>query len=128
MVADTWNLEELRTAVERKIDLLRAADDSSGATRYQNVNEKGFCDVSTVSMTSSVREDACVFCQGDHNNFQCDNVLSNETHRANVIELELCFSCSRSNHSVKDCSVNTNCRHCIKRHHSLICMDQPTIK
>ncbi|XP_044740017.1 uncharacterized protein LOC123301344 [Chrysoperla carnea] len=64
----------------------------------------------------------CPKCKGDHTLFKCHKFMSlTPTERVHVVKAHnLCFNCLHSNHGVKNCSSNSSCRKCSKRHHTLL--------
>ncbi|XP_044742314.1 uncharacterized protein LOC123304708, partial [Chrysoperla carnea] len=64
----------------------------------------------------------CPKCKGNHKLFKCHKFMSlTPTERVHVVKAHnLCFNCLHSNHGVKNCSSNSSCRKCSKRHHTLL--------
>lgn len=64
----------------------------------------------------------CIICKKDHKLFMCSQFKS-MTHEKKIELIKshkLCFNCLRSGHMIQNCTVNVNCRHCNKRHHTSI--------
>lgn len=128
--SDSWSLDELRSAIEREIELLHAAeeacaDSSSSGDNLGGKFESTLCSVNTNNnIVKSARVESnlgCPYCSGKHNAFSCTNYPDSESRKKRVVETGLCFNCLRKNHPVKLCRNSFNCRKCSRRHHTSLC-------
>lgn len=64
----------------------------------------------------------CALCTGTHNISQCKEFNSKSVVERNnlVRQHALCFNCLRAGHFTQKCPSKINCRHCTRRHHSLL--------
>ncbi|XP_055633833.1 uncharacterized protein LOC129774162 [Toxorhynchites rutilus septentrionalis] len=97
---------------------------TSSITNTQQQNHKRFNNhqrVSSYPFTAS-SNGKCPACGQQHPLLKCQKF-----HRLTVIERlkvvntkRLCNNCLRADHIARDCSSNYNCKHCNRRHHSLL--------
>ncbi|XP_062699619.1 uncharacterized protein LOC134284635 [Aedes albopictus] len=64
----------------------------------------------------------CPACNQDHTLLRCAkfNRFSNSERQQLVLSKRLCHNCLRSDHMVRNCPSNYRCKHCNKRHHSML--------
>ncbi|KYN50342.1 hypothetical protein ALC62_14061, partial [Cyphomyrmex costatus] len=67
----------------------------------------------------------CALCKQAHRIFACKifKELSLESRRNEVRRLNLCYNCLAPNRTVQNCTSRT-CRHCSKKHHTLLHADE----
>ena len=133
--SDSWTLDELRTAIERELDLLRAAEESQDGYAHQPPGGErigGSQYSSIVSINTNAKqldmsgtELSCPFCTGKHTGLKCNNFSDCTSRKNRAFELGLCYNCLKPNHSVSSCRNNSNCRKCGRRHHTAICDLRP---
>ena len=63
----------------------------------------------------------CRLCNGSHSVVDCDKYKTLESKLQQVKNLKLCMNCLYKNHWVSECRNEFSCRHCGKRHHSVLC-------
>lgn len=73
--------------------------------------------------TNDVNE--CTLCKQAHKIHSCKifKELSVESRRNEVRRLNLCYNCLSPNHHIQNCTSRT-CKHCSKKHHTLLHMSQ----
>ena len=64
----------------------------------------------------------CVYCSGPHYSASCERVTSPSDRRNALIYSKRCFKCLSTEHKLKECKVQRNCRNCGGRHHQSICL------
>ena len=64
----------------------------------------------------------CVYCSGPHYSASCERVTSPSDRRNALIDSKRCFKCLSTEHKLKECKVQRNCRNCGGRHHQSICL------
>ena len=137
--SDTWSLDELRGAIEKEIDHLRAAEETEpigssamdfhrkgelmSTISYANNSSQNNANNSNLnySKSNSVKKFSCAFCAGEHSYFNCTMYTNPISRKERVSKLGLCYNCLRINHSVKNCRISNVCRNCGKKHHTIIC-------
>lgn len=64
----------------------------------------------------------CDYCKQNHYLQHCEAFLKLDVTERNqkAKEFKLCLNCLRKNHFIHNCRSKTNCRHCNKRHHSIL--------
>ncbi|CAD6235401.1 GSCOCG00007880001-RA-CDS, partial [Cotesia congregata] len=64
----------------------------------------------------------CPVCDEKHRLYTCDKFreLTVEERRKVVLNAQLCFNCFGNNHTVKLCRSKGTCRKCLKRHNTLL--------
>ena len=70
-------------------------------------------------------DEECVFCGALHTVTACNEFkkLKVHTRKDEVTSKRLCFNCLRSGHMVTKCPSTHNCKECVRRHHSLLHVD-----
>lgn len=65
----------------------------------------------------------CVFCSGEHFNFECKSAssMSLELKREKLKSKRCCFTCTRPGHSFKECKSKFQCTNCNARHATVMC-------
>ncbi|XP_015760042.1 PREDICTED: uncharacterized protein LOC107339292 [Acropora digitifera] len=64
-----------------------------------------------------------VYCSGPHYSASCERVTSPSDRRNALIDSKRCFKCLSTEHKLKECKVQRNCRNCGGQHHQSICLD-----
>jgi hypothetical protein len=77
---------------------------------------------SSHSHHSANLEQPCPLCKQNHSLFQCQQfrAMSPEDRISKTKSLSACLNCLRSGHIGRDCSSQSTCRRCGKRHHTLL--------
>ncbi|XP_045535734.1 uncharacterized protein LOC123721318 [Papilio machaon] len=73
-------------------------------------------------VTTSSSKIRCEYCSDSHKLCFCKKFANQpvDSRRDFVVKHNICFNCLGSNHSVYNCKKQTNCKVCLKRHHSLL--------
>ncbi|XP_062710264.1 uncharacterized protein LOC134288685 [Aedes albopictus] len=81
--------------------------------------------VSSCASTSG-SNNKCPACNQEHSLMRCAkfNRFSTSERQQFVSSKRLCHNCLRSDHMVRNCSSNYRCKHCNKRHHSMLHSDE----
>lgn len=76
----------------------------------------------TACHTVSASKRQCGICNEDHATYACKELsnLSSSQRHSKVRKLKLCLNCLRSGHKTIQCKSPHCCKHCNKRHHSSI--------
>ncbi|CAG0896848.1 unnamed protein product, partial [Cyprideis torosa] len=92
----------------------------------RNANQGRPHSVTNALLTDQDRK--CPKCHQDHRLFACPSFAKLETQlKWDFIKSQKrCFNCFSTQHSISACPSKYTCRHCYKRHHSLLCRNQPT--
>lgn len=75
---------------------------------------------------TNTKQPRCKICNGMHQHHKCPKFLEMppaERH-VQIKKINVCFNCLQDNHSSMNCTSKFTCRHCNKRHHSLIHLDR----
>lgn len=83
---------------------------------------KTFSFNSVIDKTQNSKFPNCSFCNSNHALYKCTkfNALSYEDKSSFVKNKKLCYNCLRENHEVSKCKINTHCKFCSKKHHSIL--------
>ena len=67
----------------------------------------------------------CKFCNGHHTSSLCNtyNTVILKNDRAK--QLKLCYNCLHDNHVISACNNPGRCRSCGRKHHTLLCRNEP---
>ncbi|XP_053402668.1 uncharacterized protein LOC128557990 [Mercenaria mercenaria] len=132
---NNWQLDELRRAINKEINIMEAGDSLSTA----NVDEFG----PTASFYTGARPKKnksniikqvnfnhvhknpirCAFCEESHSSLECQKFSDVNARMRIVKQRRLCFNCL-GKHQVSMCHSKHRCRYCQKKHHSSICNKQ----
>lgn len=84
--------------------------------------QKCYASAVNPSKSSVTSTDRCVFCEGQHRNFQCDVLgsLTTAERLEKVRTAGVCFNCLRKGHQSKECPSSNHCKKCQKHHHTLL--------
>jgi len=133
--SEEWNIDELRSAIEKEITVLESGLDSQGDSSRSTISgtflagvRKGHSGQHQLGDKRIVSaKPVCVYCKGPHSSAQC-NVVVDVKARLDVVKREkLCFNCLGS-HRAMYCNSKNRCRLCHKKHHTSLCgMDNPPI-
>ena len=131
---DDWDLNSLRTAIQREVCVQLAGNPSSA---YPEVNPEVDFTASFLAGTSGkngrkwskggnqpkikqTRDKVCLFCEDSHHPNTC-NKVTNLNERMDIVKKKsVCFNCF-GNHRVSRCNSKSSCLKCGKRHHTSIC-------
>lgn len=91
--------------------------------RGKRSNTRGqsfFIDNNSADKSKTIK--SCPLCSDNHPLYKCDafQKLSPVERRKKASELSLCFNCLWKNHNTKACWSKLSCKHCNKRHHSML--------
>ena len=83
--------------------------------------------VGAVATQPGKKSTRCPQCSQEHLLHRCDKFLSQKTKErwANVRQWQICLNCFGS-HRASDCTSKFSCKHCKKKHHSLLHYDNKT--
>ena len=87
--------------------------------RYSTANSLVTRNDFTTRRPSQLR---CVYCSGPHYSASCERVTSPSDRRNALIDSKRCFKCLSTEHKLKKCKVQRNCRNCGGRHHQSNCL------
>ncbi|XP_062539284.1 uncharacterized protein LOC134207594 [Armigeres subalbatus] len=125
---DNPNYTCLIEFLQRRIRVLESISvnhhHSNSNTTVQPPNVKRFHNHQRLSSYSSTAtaNGRCPACGQQHPLLRCQKFYrSSVSERLNVVNAyRLCINCLCANHIARDCSSNFNCKHCNRRHHSLL--------
>ncbi|XP_062542425.1 uncharacterized protein LOC134210390 [Armigeres subalbatus] len=114
--------------LQRRIRVLESISvnhhSSNSSTTVQPSNVKRFHNHQRMSSYSSTSayNGKCPACGQQHSLLKCQQFhRSSISERLRVVNAKrLCLNCLRADHIARDCSSNFNCKHCSRRHHSLL--------
>jgi len=74
------------------------------------------------SSVNSISVSKCINCTGSHSLAKCEKflLLSVEQRDTLAREKRVCFNCLRSDHFTPKCPSKSRCKHCRRKHHSLL--------
>ncbi|XP_023223405.1 uncharacterized protein LOC111624721 [Centruroides sculpturatus] len=69
---------------------------------------------------------SCPVCKEAHHVFYCPAFQKQnvKTRKVTIKNAGLCFNCFKGNHSVKDCKSTSTCKHCRKKHNTMLHEDE----
>lgn len=112
----TWDLEDLREAISTEIHHLQSLDEN------KDLYNSNLSSISSFNATvKNNSQKSCKFCNKNHSMFSCSEFDTIEKKANQCKTLKLCFNCLRKNHSSFQCTNTGRCRHCGRKHHSLLC-------
>ncbi|XP_053619959.1 uncharacterized protein LOC128680687 [Plodia interpunctella] len=68
----------------------------------------------------------CAYCRNEHHISACKDYLAKtvDERMAVASEKKWCYNCLNASHSVRDCTSIFSCRHCKRKHHTLLHREQ----
>lgn len=121
----TWNnLVKFLQTKYRTLELIApSAREKSYKKREYTVHH-----VSTSTPTANKLK-GCTICHENHRLYHCGEFIKMDPMKRcqHVVSNNLCFNCLAPGHLARVCRLNTSCRVCHKRHHSLVHQPMPGI-
>ena len=119
---DLKSINELRNFINCRVQALESAYNYN-ATNKDKVAEKqvNYAEIQLQSYKSSLSQ--CICCSAtDHQLYQCSRFLAMDVNARNelVRRNKVCFNCMRKGRGTKDCKSKGACKHCARRHNSLL--------
>ncbi|XP_064621909.1 uncharacterized protein LOC135484415 [Lineus longissimus] len=124
--ARDWQLQEVREAIKREIDISIQGDAILDLCNDSNIGYATPTAAFSVNATrntsmSEKKRAKCVFCSTDnHPSVHCKSVTDPKRRWEIVKRADLCFNCL-GNHRAKFCNSTTKCHKCRRRHHTALC-------
>lgn len=118
----TWN--DLREFLNNKCRVLEKIEPKGHSHDIKTMVRKNRRESSQAFSTTI--EEKCFNCNGNHSIFKCEAFLGlTPAERSNKVkQLRLCFNCLRKNHFLRQCKSFHSCRHCHKKHNTLLHSEQ----
>ena len=130
-----WSLSDLRAAIRKEIEVMRAGDgideepdlqisSTAGAFLVGNRHNRYAKRSSTYDRRNTapprIRR-PCGYCKDTSHPSEDCNIFRDYGKRIEIVKRDsMCFNCLGS-HQVKHCKSRSRCRHCNRSHHSSIC-------
>ena len=109
-----WNVQDFLACINEEI-LARE--------NYKYLKRENFEDLKpTSTFFTSSKVKCCEFCKNDnHYSNQCKIITDVKLRCEFLKKNHLCFNCSKSGHSKKNCKNNIRCYHCKGNHNTALC-------
>jgi hypothetical protein len=117
-------LTELTDFLEKRSQTLETVNSNKGVETHPPLFQQKYKHKFQPKLKShlAVNEPRCSFCNGNHLIYFCTQFKQTpESEKLDkLIKARVCINCLRSNHTVQQCKSPTGCKHCGKRHHSML--------
>ncbi|XP_023218015.1 uncharacterized protein LOC111620330 [Centruroides sculpturatus] len=113
---------ELKQFLEQRYRALEISVSNMWKQRtQQNIGK-----LSNTLKAHSVTVLSCPVCKEAHHVFYCPAFQKQnvKTRKVTIKNAGLCFNCFKGNHSVKDCKSTSTCKHCRKKHNTMLHEDE----
>lgn len=109
---------------EESISIAKSGFGTSNEKKKDNstycVNDSNFATAAELLTGHTFK---CVFCSGEHFNYECEAALSmsNDSKREKLKSKGCCFICTKHGHTYKECKSKTQCPICNGKHTAIMC-------